>query len=214
MGSERVPGRPTDEKNEVLLRRALDGDEEAFAQLFEKNRRRLQKSIALRMDKRLSSRVGSSDVLQETYMEAARRLPAYAREHTMPLLTWLRWIAREKTMAMYRRHFGAAKRSVGLEVPLLPVDTSAKLAADLLSQEPSPSRKLARTELAGILRRGMEQLRPDERELILLHDFEGVTARDAAQCLNVGEAAAAKRYARARARLRGFLLQKGVSGSD
>jgi RNA polymerase sigma-70 factor (ECF subfamily) len=198
-------------ENDELLKRALAGDEEAFAQLFERNRKRLQRSIAGRMDRRLSSRVDSSDVLQETYLEAARKLPDYAKQRTMPLFPWLRWIARDKVISLYRRHLAAGRRAVGREVPILPVDGSAKLVLELVSDATSASRKVARTELAALLRRGLERLAPDDRELILMHHFEGLTHRDAAQCLRIGEAAAAKRYARARASLRRFLGQMGIS---
>jgi RNA polymerase sigma-70 factor (ECF subfamily) len=199
-------------ENDELLKRALAGDEEAFAQLFERNRKRLQRSIAGRMDPRLSSRVDSSDVLQETYLEAARKLPEYAKQRTMPLFLWLRWIARDKVISLYRKHLAAGRRTISREVPILPVDGSAKLVLELVSDATSASRKVARAELAALLRRGLERLAPNDRELILMHHFEGLTNQDAAQCLRIGEAAAAKRYARARARLRRFLIQKGISG--
>jgi RNA polymerase sigma-70 factor (ECF subfamily) len=202
------------EENDKLLKRALAGDQEAFAQIFERNRKRLQQTIALRMDSRLNSRVDSSDVLQETYLEAARKFKDYSKERTMPLLVWLRWIAREKIISAYRRHIAAGRRSIVREVPMLPVDSSVKLVINLVSDATSPSRKVARTEIAALLRRGLERLEPDDRELILMHHFEGLTTRDAARCLRMGEAAAAKRYERARARLRRFLMQKGVSGTS
>lgn len=202
------------EENDELLKRALAGDEEAFAEIFEKNRKRLQQAIAFRMDSRLNTRVDSSDVLQETYLEAARKFKDYAKERTMPLFVWLRWIAREKVISAYRKHLAADRRTIIREVPILPLDSSAKLVIDLISDATSPSRKVARTELAALLRKGLERLEPNDRELILMHHFEGLTTRDAAQCLRIGEAAAAKRYERARARLRRFLIQKGVLGSS
>ncbi len=203
---------PSNRDNDELLKRALAGDEEAFAELFERNRKRLERAITCRMDSRLSPRVDSSDVLQETYLEAARKLPDYARQRPMPLFQWLRWIARDKIVMMYRRHVAAGSRAVGRELPILPVDSSAKLVIELVSDATSASRKLAKAELAALLRKGLKRLDASDRELILMHHFEGFTNRDAARCLHIGEAAAAKRYGRARARLRRFLLQKGVAG--
>ena len=58
---------PTDDDMTVLLDRALAGDETALAALFDGYRERLRRMIRLRLDRRLSGRVDSSDVLQEAY---------------------------------------------------------------------------------------------------------------------------------------------------
>ena len=55
------------DENQVLLERALTGDESALAALFDGYRDRLRRMIRLRLDRRLSGRVDSSDVLQEAY---------------------------------------------------------------------------------------------------------------------------------------------------
>src|SRR5271163_2576287 len=65
-----------------LLRRAADGDQEAVAALFAGHRDRLKQMVRLRMDRRLQGRIDPSDVLQETYLEAAHRVAEFAREPT------------------------------------------------------------------------------------------------------------------------------------
>src|SRR4051812_26370886 len=57
-----------------LLSRARAGDESALAMLFNHHRERLRKMIRLRMDRRLSGRVDSSDVLQDAYFNVRKRL--------------------------------------------------------------------------------------------------------------------------------------------
>jgi RNA polymerase sigma-70 factor (ECF subfamily) len=201
-----------DPKNEELLARALAGQQEAFEELFERNRKRLKNAIAMRVDRRLSPRVDASDIVQETYLEATKRLPRYFKNHTMPFYLWLRWIAREKIIYFHRRHVGADKRSISREVPLLPEDSSVKLAVNILEAHgPSPSRKLARKELAGNLQTALGQIQQDERELILIRHFEGLGNREAAQLLGIREAAASKRYLRALERVRKLLTSMGVS---
>jgi len=165
------------------------------------------------MDRRLAARVDASDVLQETYLEAFRRLPKYLRQEEMPFYLWLHWIAREKVLALHRRHLGAEKRAVTHEVPLLPVDSSATfVSAVIAGHEPSPSQALAKNELAERLRLALGQLDNDERDLILWRHFEQLSARDMAQLLQISEAAAGKRYIRAVERLRTILVNLGVSG--
>ena len=63
---------PADDRN-ILLERALAGDESALAALFDGYRDRLRRMIRLRLDRRLSGRVDSSDVLQEAYLDMRRR---------------------------------------------------------------------------------------------------------------------------------------------
>jgi RNA polymerase sigma factor (sigma-70 family) len=117
--------------------------------------------------------VDASDVLQETYLEAFKQLPRYLRQQPMPLCLWLCWIAREKVLALHRRHLGAEKRAVTHETPLLPSDSSATfVSAVIAGREPSPSQALAKAELAERLRLALGQLDDNERDLILWRHFE------------------------------------------
>jgi RNA polymerase sigma-70 factor (ECF subfamily) len=205
--------RGNSDETQSLLDRAKNGDQAAFEALFRRHRARLLQAIALRMDRRVAARVDASDVLQETYLEAFRRLPRYLQEQPMPLYLWLCWLAREKVLASHRRHLGAEKRAVTHEAPLLPADSSATfVGAVIAGHEPSPSQALAKAELAERLRLALGQLDDDERDLILWRHFEQLSARDTAQLLEISEAAASKRYIRAVERLRTILLGLGVSG--
>jgi DNA-directed RNA polymerase specialized sigma24 family protein len=69
-------------ETDTLLHRAADGDQEAVAVLFAQHRDRLARMVRLRMDRRLQARIDPSDVLQETYLEAARRVAEFARAPT------------------------------------------------------------------------------------------------------------------------------------
>ena len=199
------------DETQRLLERAQDGDQAAFEALFRRHRAKLHRAIALRMDRRVAARVDASDVLQDTYLEAFKRLPKYLQQQPMPFYLWLCWIAREKVLALHRRHLGAEKRTVTHEAPLLPADSSATfVSAVIAGREPSPSQALAKVELAERLRLALGQLDDDERDLILWRHFEQLSARDMAQLLQISEAAASKRYIRAVERLRTILLDVGV----
>jgi RNA polymerase sigma-70 factor (ECF subfamily) len=164
------------------------------------------------MDRRISARIDASDILQETYLEACRRLPRYLQKRDMPFHLWLFWLAREKVLALHRRHIKAEKRAVNYEVPLMPADSSAGFVKAVVGREPSPSHVLARAELAERLRVALGELDNDERDLILWRHFEQLSARETAQLLQISEAAASKRYIRALERLRRRLLEAGISG--
>jgi RNA polymerase sigma-70 factor, ECF subfamily len=64
----------------ALLQRLRDGDQQALAELFARERNRLERIVRFRLDPRLFGRVDPDDVLQETYLESLRRLPHYFRD--------------------------------------------------------------------------------------------------------------------------------------
>ncbi len=57
----------------ALIRRIEGGDERALSELFARYRSRLKQMVKLRMDRRLQGRLDASDVLQEAYLDVARR---------------------------------------------------------------------------------------------------------------------------------------------
>jgi RNA polymerase sigma-70 factor (ECF subfamily) len=202
----------SDEPAEVrdLLERAERGEPAAVAELFARHREQVRQAVALRLDRRLAARVDVSDVLQEMYLEAARRLPDYLRQRPLPFALWLHWLAREKVLGLHRQHLYADRRAVGREAAPLPADSSALLVRGLLGREPSPSQAAAAAER---LRLALGWLDDDERDLVLWRHFEHLTNREIAGLLGITEAAAPKRYVRALERLRGLLIGLGVSGA-
>jgi RNA polymerase sigma-70 factor, ECF subfamily len=195
-----------------LLERANKGDQAAFAELIAQHEPALRRAIGWRLDRRLAARLDVSDVWQETMLEAARRLPDYAKQSAMPFGLWLRWLVREKLIQFERVHF-AEMRAVTRESPLLPVDSSAAAVRGLLGRELSPSRAAVDAELAERLRQAINQLDDEQRDLILWRHFEQLSNRDIAHLLGITEAAAGKRYIRALERLRQLLLGSNPSGA-
>jgi len=57
-----------------LVARVAAGDREAIVELLARYRARLRRMVALRLDPRLQGRVDASDVIQEGYLDAIKRL--------------------------------------------------------------------------------------------------------------------------------------------
>src|SRR5438093_12877454 len=98
-----------------LLQRAKAGDQQALAALFARYRDRLRKMVRLRLDRRLSGRIDTSDVLQDAYLDVARRFPEYAASPTVPFYIWLRSLTGHRLIDLHRRHLGAEMRDAGRE---------------------------------------------------------------------------------------------------
>ena len=109
----------------------------------------------------------------------------------------------------HRDHLGAQARDAGREVSLyrgpMPAASSAALAAHLLGKETSPTQAAVRAERLLRLQEALNALDPLDREILSLRHFEELTHAEAAQVLEIGEAAAAKRYVRALKRLKDIL---------
>jgi RNA polymerase sigma-70 factor, ECF subfamily len=201
-----------------LIERTRAGDAAARDDLFARHRARLRRMVEMRLDRRLQGRVDASDVVQEGYSDAARKLGDYLADPKLPLFLWLRLILGERLMKLHRQHLGAQMRDAGREVSLyreaLPTASSAALAAQLLGKHTSPTQAAVRAERLLRLQEALNALDPIDREILSLRHFEELTRAEAAQALGIEEAAAAKRYVRALKRLRDTLasMPGGLEG--
>jgi RNA polymerase sigma-70 factor (ECF subfamily) len=199
---------PVDE-TERLLRQVRAGDRGAFEELFARHRAYLQRFAEVRLGADLQARVDPSDVVQETYLEALRRLQAYLEQAPLPFRLWLRQLAEDRALKARRHHLRTACRAAGREVPL-PEGSSLQLAR-LLAGGSTPSQHLDRRELARRLRLAVAQLAAADREVVLLRDFEGLSNREVSLLLGIDPAAASQRHGRALLRLHKLLFEGGLT---
>jgi len=69
--------------DQALLRRICAGEQRALGELFCAHRERLRRMVQLRLDRRLQGRIDPSDVIQEAFLDASRRLVEYAADPAM-----------------------------------------------------------------------------------------------------------------------------------
>jgi RNA polymerase sigma-70 factor (ECF subfamily) len=193
------------------LRRAAAGDDEALRALFQAHRDRLKRMVHLRLSRRLAGRVDDSDVLQEALVEAARKLPEYAREPKLPLFLWLRHLTALKLAEVHRDHLGTQLRDADREVTLhrggLPLADSVSLAAQLLGTLTTPSQAAIKAETRLIVQEALNSMDPIDREVLALKHFEQLSTTEIAEVLGLSKAGAGSRYLRAIKRLRSILEQ-------
>src|SRR6516165_7292464 len=201
---------PVDNDANLLLRRALAGDESALAMLFDDYRDRLKRMIRLRLDRRLSGRVDSSDVLQDAYLDVRKRLAEYASDPAaMPFHLWLRLVTGQRLTDLHRHHLGSQMRDAGQEVSLhrgpFPQASSISLAAQLLGKMTSASKAAIRAEHKLIVQEALNGMDPIDREVLALRHFEQLSNDETAQVLGLTKSAASNRYIRALKRLKEIL---------
>jgi RNA polymerase sigma-70 factor (ECF subfamily) len=191
---------------EELLARIRSGDQRALAELYSRYREPLRRMVSLRLDHRLGGRVSPSDVLQEGFIDALKRLKHYLARPDMPLAGWLRLIVGQRLVEVHRQHLGAKMRDAGQEIAgahgAWPPASSDCLAAQLAGHLPSPSEAAVHKESLAVLEEALDQLEPLDREVLALRHFEELSNNETAEVLGIQKAAASKRYVRALARLK------------
>jgi RNA polymerase sigma-70 factor (ECF subfamily) len=200
---------PVEGETEIadLLAKVRTGDQAALAELFARHRDRLRRMIQLRLDHRLAGRVAASDVLQEAYIDAVKRIDHFFAKPDQSFFGWLRLVVGQRLADVHREHL-AQKRDAAQEVPIhrgAPGADSACLAACLLGDGTSPSNAAARSESFARLEEALNQMDPLDREVLALRHFEELSNAESAALLGIQPAAASKRYVRALARLKQIL---------
>jgi RNA polymerase sigma-70 factor (ECF subfamily) len=205
---------PSDERE--LLTLAANGDDVAAQQLYSRYRARLKRMVHLRLSRRLQGRVDDSDVLQEAYLDIAKRLPEYVREPKLPFFLWLRHMTGLKLTEIHRRHLGTQSRDADREISLhrggLPEADSISLAAQLLGQLTTPSQAAMRAEVRLLVQDALSSMDPIDREVLALKHFEQLSTSEIAEVLGLSKAGAGSRYLRAIKRLREIL--SSIPGFD
>ncbi len=188
-----------------LLSALKSNHEESFAEFFETARQRLARIVQFRLDYRLRGRVSESDVIQETYVRAVKRLDRYINQPEVPFFVWLRSELHQKLIEVHRMHFGAEKRDVRKEQVVRRANTgqtSIALAAHLVGQMTSASQLLEQAEQIEALQVALDEMNEVDREVIALRHFEELSNVETAEILGIESSAASKRYLRALKRLR------------
>ena len=194
-----------------LLERIAEGQSTAINSLLERFRARIRNIVEVRIDDRVRGRFDPSDVVQDAMVEAAKRLPDFARERPIPFYPWLRRIAIDRLLDLHRRHLDAARRSVRREISTdleLSGASRQSLVNSLMAPDgDSPSVVQRRREFAQWL---VERLSHDDREVLVLRYLEQATNHEAAVILGISDNACAQRHVRALRRVRNFLNEGEV----
>ena len=182
-----------------LLNRFAAGHSSAATVLFNRHEERLRRMIRLRFDPRLGQRLDPSDVVQETMVEAHRRLPEYVDRRPLPFYPWLRGIAWDRLIQMTRRHVHAQKRTVSRETRALELsgDSQMLLADQFVATSATPSDQAVRNEIRLRVQQAITRLPSKQHEVVVLKHLEELSVPEIAAVLNIDQEAVYSRYRRA-----------------
>ncbi len=170
-------GTPAQTSTFHLVERFKSGDDEAFRLLFEKYRRRLAVLIYYKLSPELRGTIEVDDLLQETFLAAARDAAQFTYRSPGSFLSWLARIANHAIIDEARAR-GRQKR-YSQEMMRFRSDSNPEgpEPADSLT----PSRILAQEEGVRALLDRLNALPENYREVILLARVEGLTTQEVAE---------------------------------
>lgn len=144
----------------------------------------------------------AEEVMQEVLSALARSLSRYRGDAS--LTSWAYVVARRVCMRRRRRRSAEPRSIASLEAPSHPG------GADQLPADPGPGplERLERRELGAVLEQAIAALPQPQREVLVLRDVEGLSARAVARALRIGERAVKSRLHRARMALRRALAPR------
>lgn len=135
----------------------------------------------------------ADDAVQEAFVELARR-PDVARDPGV--VSWLFTVVKNACLRLLRPF--ARQRTLGDRVDAEEAEGGV-LPADVA---------LERFELVRAVHEAIARLPPDERDVLLLRDVEGMTGEETARAVGISEPAMKSRLHRGRAAVRAFIANR------
>jgi RNA polymerase sigma-70 factor (ECF subfamily) len=177
----------------ALMMRVRAGDDGAFAELVQRYRARVFGSFV----KRLGDRQEAEDLTQEVFLRLYRYRQRY--QPRARFATWLFHVSQNVARnALRSRRRRPALRLEALASPADPATAEALLA----DRGEAPSRRIERSELAGVVRAAVSSLAGRQRAAVELHQFHDRTYAEVAAELDMTPKAAKSLLYRARNELR------------
>ena len=175
-----------------LLKRSRAGDAAAFSELVERYERKIY-----RLAKHITQNdEDAEDVLQESFMKAYTHLDSFQGDSKF--YTWMVRIAVNEALMKLRKR--KSDRTVSLDEPQ---DTGEDMVArEIAVWDEDPEKKYSREELAEILDKAVQSLKPSFRTVFVLRDIEELSTEETAEALGISVPAVKSRLLRARLQLR------------
>ena len=188
----------TREQEAAIVRKVLGGDANAFETLvleYEKN----VYNIALRMT---GNSEDAADMTQEAFIKAYNALQSFRGDSKFSV--WLYRIVSNVCLDFLRSKNRRPTVSLSVED-----DDGEDTQLDVADESQSPELLLDRKLTRDSVRRGLDSLPPDYRQILLLREIQGLSYDEIAQALSLEVGTVKSRIFRARKRLCTFLIDDG-----
>ncbi|TWT47020.1 ECF RNA polymerase sigma-E factor [Thalassoglobus neptunius] len=191
----------------LLLENARNGDERARDELFECCRNYINVIARTNVETWMKAKVDSSDLVQQTLLEAHRGFRDFEGKSEGEWLAWLKQILAHNTHDFIRR-FRAGKRDVKKEVRIQPQSPDASAPfRELAARLDSPSQVLMDHEQEFELANAISRLPDDYREVIQLRNLQRLSFEEVSERMERSRGAVQMLWMRALNKLQEILVE-------
>lgn len=182
-----------------VVRRAQQGDPDAFASLFHAHKARIY-SVCLRMTNNAAE---AEDLTQDAFLQVFRKMETFRGDSAFS--TWLHRIAVNTVLMHFRKK---ALRQVSLDEPFSDSD-GAKIRREYGTKDNRLAGCIDRVTLA----RAIKDLPHGYRTIFLLHEVEGYEHQEIAEMLGCSVGNSKSQLHKAKLRIREFLAHSRPAGT-
>lgn len=181
----------------IAFSQAQRGERAQVDRLFEQCRPYLRLMAKSQLNAKLQSKVDSSDLVQQTMLDAYRQWENFRGQGPGELLAWLRQLLNHNAIDFARRYQQADKRQVTREVPLAEERGSTSPGAILADFYSTPSQKMMREEAEVLLAQAIANLPENYQTVIILRSLQRLPFEEVAEQMECSRGAAQMLWARA-----------------
>lgn len=188
----------TREQEAQIVRRVLGGDTNAFEALVVE----YEKNIYAITQRMTGNAEDAADMTQETFIKAYNSLSSFRGDSKFSV--WLYRIATNVCLDFLRSRSRKPTVSLSMED-----EDGEETQLDIADESQSPERLLERGLTRDAVRRGLNALSPEYRQILLLREIQGLSYEEIADVLSLEAGTVKSRIFRARKRLCAFLTEDG-----
>jgi RNA polymerase sigma-70 factor (ECF subfamily) len=165
-----------------LLQRAKCGDTQALGALLEIYRNYLTVLARLQIEPALRGKLSTSDLVQETFLNAKQGIAGFRGRTEAELMAWLRRIMANRLSDALRR-FSGPSRAIQTERQLADqMEQSSMVLGHIVpSHEPSPCEQLEQREQEVLLADALAALPDAYRDVLVLRHLKGLRFGEVAE---------------------------------
>jgi len=185
-----------DEK--LLIEKSIQGDSESFEKLILSCEKKVY-NIALKI---LGNEADAYDAAQDTFIKVYKNLENFKGNSSFS--TWVYRITSNVCLDIIRKNKNK-KNTVSIDKEIEFDDSDATF--EIEDRNADTEEKILEKERSEALHKALSRLNPEQREILVLREFQNLSYDEIANVLNIGTGTVKSKISRARAALKNELLK-------
>lgn len=182
----------------ILINKAKGGDDAAFNLLLDRYLNRVLHIVRMRLGSNLRKRTESMDVVQGAMIRAIKTFESFEPKDEAAFIHWMSTLVQNEIRDLADYHF-AQKRDLNKEIKKTNSSNDKRSVTDQIPANSidRPSYKIQLKEDILELEKALDQLKEDQKEIVIMRQYEGMSFIDIGKELDCSADAARMKFARA-----------------